>query len=47
MVKKVRRNQSDLGADFIAPDGGNWSWLICIAGGLSNVRSFTLNTFII
>ena len=35
-TKKKRRDKSDLGDDFIAPNGG-WGWLICIAAGISNV----------
>lgn len=31
-----RQDKSDLGADFVAPDGG-WAWLVCVAAGLSNV----------
>lgn len=34
--KKKRKNHSDLGPDFVAPDGG-YGWLICLAAGLSNV----------
>ncbi|XP_061396617.1 monocarboxylate transporter 9-like [Musca vetustissima] len=30
-----RRDKSDLGPNFIAPDGG-WGWVVCIAAGLSN-----------
>ena len=44
-TKKQRRKQqqqdkSDLGEHFIAPDGGLWAWLVCIAAGLSNVSSY-------
>lgn len=35
-TKKRRRDKSDLGENFIAPDGG-WAWLVCIAAGVSNV----------
>jgi len=31
-----RKDKSDLGVDFVAPDGG-WAWLVCIAAGASNV----------
>lgn len=34
--KKKRKNHSDLGPDFVAPDGG-FGWFICIAAGFSNV----------
>lgn len=34
--KPKRRNKSDLGKDFVAPDGG-WGWVVCIAAGFSNV----------
>lgn len=30
------KNKCDLGAGFVAPDGG-WGWLIVIATGLTNV----------
>uniref|UniRef100_A0A1I8N429 Major facilitator superfamily (MFS) profile domain-containing protein n=1 Tax=Musca domestica TaxID=7370 RepID=A0A1I8N429_MUSDO len=33
--KPKRRDKSDLGPNFIAPDGG-WGWVVCIAAGLSN-----------
>lgn len=37
-VKKLKRkNKSDLGTNFVAPDGG-WGWLVAIAAGFSNVR---------
>lgn len=36
--KPPRRDKSDLGENFIAPDGG-WAWLVCIAAGISNVSS--------
>lgn len=35
-VKKPRKNHSQLGADFVAPDGG-FGWFICFAAGFSNV----------
>lgn len=31
-----RKDKSDLGENFVAPDGG-WAWLVCIAAGISNV----------
>lgn len=34
--KKKRRDKSDLGPDFVAPDGG-WGWVVCLAAGFSNV----------
>ncbi|XP_067641002.1 uncharacterized protein out [Eurosta solidaginis] len=37
--KTKRRDKSDLGPDFIAPDGG-WGWVVCIAAGLSNFSIF-------
>lgn len=37
--KPKRRDKSDLGADFVAPDGG-WGWVVCIAAGLSNFSLF-------
>lgn len=36
--KKKRRDKSDLGPDFVAPDGG-WGWVVCLAAGFSNVSS--------
>lgn len=42
-VKKKRKNHSQLGADFVAPDGG-FGWLICFAAGFSNVRKLTKKT---
>lgn len=44
--KKKRRDKSDLGPDFIAPDGG-WGWLVVLASGCSNVMysSSKLETF--
>ncbi|XP_075154472.1 uncharacterized protein LOC142228058 [Haematobia irritans] len=37
--KPKRKDKSDLGPDFIAPDGG-WGWVVCIACGLSNLCLF-------
>lgn len=34
--KKKRRDKSDLGENFIAPDGG-WGWLVAIASGVNIV----------
>lgn len=31
-----RKDKSDLGENFVAPDGG-WAWLVCVAAGVSNV----------
>lgn len=36
-TKKPRKNHSQLGPDFVAPDGG-FGWFICFAAGFSNVR---------
>lgn len=35
-TKKKRRNKSELGKDFVAPDGG-WGWMVVLAAGCSNV----------
>ncbi|XP_022209195.2 uncharacterized protein LOC111065373 [Drosophila obscura] len=37
--KPKRRDKSDLGADFVAPDGG-WGWVVCLAAGLNNFFLF-------
>lgn len=37
-AKKKRRNHSQLGKDFVAPDGG-FGWFICLAAGCSNVHN--------
>ncbi|KAH8300907.1 hypothetical protein KR044_004112 [Drosophila immigrans] len=34
-----RKDKSDLGADFVAPDGG-WAWLVCVAAGVSNLSLY-------
>ena len=45
--KKKRRDKSDLGPDFVAPDGG-WGWVVCLAAGFSNVsRKSHLNPDIV
>ncbi|CAO1385665.1 unnamed protein product [Diamesa serratosioi] len=38
-VKKKRKNHSQLGPDFIAPDGG-YGWIICLGAGCSNLATF-------
>ncbi|XP_017156374.1 uncharacterized protein LOC108164907 [Drosophila miranda] len=40
-TKKKRRDKSDLGDDFVAPDGG-WGWLVAIASGLNILVTFAL-----
>ncbi|XP_058985826.1 monocarboxylate transporter 9-like [Musca domestica] len=37
--KSKHRDKSDLGANFVAPDGG-WGWVVCIAAGFSNLSIF-------
>ncbi|KAH8291644.1 hypothetical protein KR018_008899 [Drosophila ironensis] len=37
--KPKRRDKSDLGPDFVAPDGG-WGWVVCMAAGLNNFFLF-------
>ncbi|EDW75239.1 uncharacterized protein Dwil_GK19798 [Drosophila willistoni] len=37
--KPKRRDKSDLGPDFVAPDGG-WGWVVCVAAGMSNFCLF-------
>lgn len=34
--KRKKRDKSDLGDNFVAPDGG-WGWLVAIAGGINIV----------
>ncbi|EDW26430.1 GL13011 [Drosophila persimilis] len=34
-----RNDKSDLGDDFVAPDGG-WAWLVCVAAGVSNLSIY-------
>lgn len=38
-AKKKRRDKSDLGDNFVAPDGG-WAWAVCLAAGVSNLSIF-------
>ncbi|KAH8235801.1 hypothetical protein KR032_007814 [Drosophila birchii] len=40
-VKKKRRDKSDLGEDFVAPDGG-WGWLVAVASGVNILVTFAL-----
>jgi len=35
---KKRRDKSDLGEDFVAPDGG-WGWLVSVASGVNIVSN--------
>lgn len=44
--KTPRRDKSDLGENFIAPDGG-WAWLVCMAAGVSNVSSTHIHTYLL
>ncbi|XP_030381365.1 uncharacterized protein LOC115629146 isoform X2 [Scaptodrosophila lebanonensis] len=37
--KPKRRDKSDLGPDFEAPDGG-WGWVVCVTAGLNNFFMF-------
>ncbi|XP_049311454.1 uncharacterized protein LOC105233807 [Bactrocera dorsalis] len=39
--KKKRRDKSDLGDDFVAPDGG-WGWLVTVASGVAVLVTFGL-----
>ncbi|XP_046802910.1 uncharacterized protein LOC111677395 [Lucilia cuprina] len=40
-AKKKRRDKSDLGDDFVAPDGG-WGWFVSIASGVNILVTFAL-----
>ncbi|TMW49119.1 hypothetical protein DOY81_005802 [Sarcophaga bullata] len=40
-VKKKRRDKSDLGENFVAPDGG-WGWFVSIASGINILVTFAL-----
>ncbi|XP_053950576.1 monocarboxylate transporter 9 [Anastrepha ludens] len=40
-AKKKRRDKSDLGEDFVAPDGG-WGWLVSFASGIAVMVTFGL-----
>ncbi|XP_067641000.1 uncharacterized protein [Eurosta solidaginis] len=40
-AKKKRRDKSDLGDDFVAPDGG-WGWLVTVASGIAVLVTFGL-----
>lgn len=44
-IKAKSTNKCDLGADFIAPDGG-WGWIVVIAAGCSNV-CFSLQMYLL
>lgn len=35
--KEKRRDKSDLGPNFVAPDG-RWGWFVVVAAGCSNVN---------
>ncbi|XP_075154476.1 monocarboxylate transporter 6-like [Haematobia irritans] len=39
VTKKMRRNKSDMGENFVAPDGG-WGWLVAMASGLNTMVTF-------
>lgn len=39
--KQRRKNKSDFGPNFVAPDGG-YAWVVCAAVGLSNVNTTVL-----
>ncbi|KAH8235795.1 hypothetical protein KR032_007812 [Drosophila birchii] len=34
-----KHDKSDLGEDFVAPDGG-WAWVVCVAAGVSNLSIY-------
>ncbi|KAH8287733.1 hypothetical protein KR054_012291 [Drosophila jambulina] len=34
-----KQDKSDLGEDFVAPDGG-WAWVVCVAAGVSNLSIY-------
>ncbi|XP_035902824.1 uncharacterized protein LOC118507815 [Anopheles stephensi] len=36
---KLPKNRSQLGSDFVAPDGG-WGWMVVLAAGCSNLCTF-------
>lgn len=36
-LKKPKKNHSQLGPNFVAPDGG-FGWFVCLAAGASNVK---------
>ncbi|EDX18382.1 GD15585 [Drosophila simulans] len=38
---KKKRDKSDLGEDFVAPDGG-WGWLVSVASGVNILVTFAL-----
>ncbi|XP_037813116.1 uncharacterized protein LOC119604508, partial [Lucilia sericata] len=40
-AKKKRRDKSDLGDNFVAPDGG-WGWFVSIASGVNILVTFAL-----
>ncbi|XP_075154479.1 monocarboxylate transporter 6-like [Haematobia irritans] len=40
-TKKKRRDKSDLGDNFVAPDGG-WGWLVAIASGVNILVTFAM-----
>ncbi|XP_059223032.1 monocarboxylate transporter 2 [Stomoxys calcitrans] len=37
--KKKRRDKSDLGENFVAPDGG-WGWIVALASGLNSLVAY-------